>query len=102
MKLKELNDAIATACNVRANVVTAIQNETFKQIREAVEKGERVIAPDFGIFLGKEIPGVDGAPATKSLRLRVKSGEKKAGKGKGGGKKGKGGAKPADESEDEG
>jgi len=33
MKLKELNEAIATACNVRPQVVTAVQAETFRQLR---------------------------------------------------------------------
>jgi nucleoid DNA-binding protein len=104
MKLKELSDAIATACNVRANVVTAIQTETFKQIREAADKGERIVVPEFGIFIAKDVPGEDGAPATKGIRFRPKSGKKEGkgkGKGKGGGKKNKGDAKPENAPDDE-
>lgn len=73
MKLKEVNEAIATACNVRPNVVNSVQAETFKQLRAALEKGEKVIIPGFGHFVTREVPGKDGEPAKKSLRFKLKS-----------------------------
>jgi hypothetical protein len=82
MKLKELSEAIATTCNIRSNVVTAVQDETFRQVRAAIEKGERVIVPEFGIFMIKDVPGEDGAPGKRIVRFREKSGEKKKGGGK--------------------
>ncbi len=70
MRLKEINDAVASTCNVRANVVTAVQNETFRQIRLALDKGEKVVLPDFGTFVVKEAPGEPGAAAKKVVRFR--------------------------------
>ena len=66
MKLKELNEAIAGACNVRAQVVTAVQAETFRQLRASLDKGEKVIIPEFGIFISKDVAAEDGQPAKKS------------------------------------
>jgi nucleoid DNA-binding protein len=88
MRLKELSEAIASACNVRPNIVSSVQTETFRQLRAAIEKGEKVAIPDFGIFLMKDVEGENGAPAKKVIRFRAKSGEnaEKAGK-KGKGKK---------------
>lgn len=83
MKLKELNEAIAQTCDVRASVVAAVQNETFRQIRAALDKGEKVIIPDFGLFMVREIQG-EGGPK-KMLRFRERVGEGK--KDKKGGKK---------------
>ena len=100
MKLKELNDAIATTCNVRANVVASIQNETFKQLRAVLEKGDKIIIPEFGIFTAREVPGEEGQPAKKKIRFRLKSAEKKAGRKGGKGKKG-GGASEAETGETE-
>jgi nucleoid DNA-binding protein len=73
MKLKDINDAVATACNVRPNVASAVQTETFKQIRMALEKGEKVIIQGFGIFSTREVPGENGEPAKKTLRFKMKS-----------------------------
>ena len=71
MRLKELNDAIAAACNVRASVVTAVQNETFRQIRAALDRGEKVSLPEFGTFVVKESPGAEpGEAAKKTVRFR--------------------------------
>jgi nucleoid DNA-binding protein len=70
MRLKELNDAVAATCNVRANVVTAVQNETFRQIRLALDKGEKVSLPEFGTFVVKEVPGEPGGAAKKVVRFR--------------------------------
>jgi nucleoid DNA-binding protein len=91
MKLKELNEAIATACNTRPNVVSSIQAETFKQLRAALDKGEKVIVPDFGQFVVRDVPAQGETPAKKVIKFRAKSGEEKAkkeGKEKGG-RKGK-------------
>lgn len=74
MKLKELNEAIASACNVRANIVSAVQAETFRQIRTAMDKGEKIIIPEFGIFMLKDVEAEGGAPAKKIVRFRDKSG----------------------------
>jgi nucleoid DNA-binding protein len=96
MKLKELNDAIATTCNVRPSVVSSIQAETFKQLRAALDKGEKVIIPEFGHFVVKDVPAEGDKPARKSVKFRAKSGEpkaKKEGKEKKGGRKAKGEAK---------
>jgi len=86
MRLKEINDAVASTCNVRANVVVAVQNETFRQIRLALDKGEKVVLPEFGTFVVKEVPGEPGAAAKKVVRFReqrpaAEGGEGAAGKG---------------------
>lgn len=89
MKLKELNEAIATACNVRPQVVTAVQAETFRQLRASLDKGEKVIIPEFGIFLTKEVAATDEEPAKKVVRFKSKTdaGKKKRTKEGGEGKK---------------
>ncbi|MBV9990014.1 MAG: HU family DNA-binding protein [Alphaproteobacteria bacterium] len=88
MKLKELNEAIAQTCDVRATVVNAVQNETFRQLRAALDKGEKVIVPDFGIFMVKEVQGESGAKKIVRFRERTggegkkdKEGRKKKGPG---------------------
>jgi nucleoid DNA-binding protein len=78
MKLKDINDAVATACNVRPNVVNAVQAETFKQIRVALEKGEKVMIAGFGVFVTRELPGEDGAPPKKSLRFKLRDEKEQA------------------------
>ena len=83
MKLKQLNEAIAAACNVRPQVVSAIQAETFRQIRAALDKGEKVIVPDWGIFTTRDVPAGEGEPARKLTRFRERAGDGgKAGKNK--------------------
>jgi nucleoid DNA-binding protein len=77
MKLKELNEAIATKCNVRVQVVNTVQAETFRTMQAALDKGEKVIVPDFGHFSVKDVAGEDGAPDKKVVRFRSKTGEKK-------------------------
>ena len=77
MRLKELNDSIAAACNVRANVVSQVQAETFRALRAAMDKGEKVLVPDFGMFLVRDVPGEEGAPGKKVVRFKARSGEKK-------------------------
>lgn len=76
MKLKELNDAIAASCNVRGNVVTAVQNETFRQLRAAIEKGEKVVVPEFGTFVAKDLPGENGEPAQKLIKFKARKGDR--------------------------
>src|SRR5215471_21148727 len=73
MKLKELNEAIASACNVRAQVVNAVQAETFRQIQAAREKGEKVAIPDFGFFIMRDIPAEGDEPAKKLVKFKVKN-----------------------------
>jgi nucleoid DNA-binding protein len=87
MKLKELNEAIATACNVRPQVVTAVQAETFRQLRASLEKGEKVIIPEFGIFLTKDVEAKDDQPAKKVVRFKSKTEGGKGKKGKEGGER---------------
>ena len=101
MRLKELNDAVAATCNVRANVVTAVQNETFRQIRIALDKGEKVIVPEFGTFVVKEVPGAPGDAAKKVVRFREQRPEGAGAPAKGGAPGGtRGGAAKPDDEED--
>src|SRR5450432_3384677 len=72
MKLKDINDSVATTCNVRSNVVSSVQAETFKHLRAALEKGEKVIIPGFGLFSTREVPRKDGEPAKKNLRFKLR------------------------------
>ena len=103
MKLKELNEAIAAACNVRANVVSQVQNETFCAVRAAIDKGKKGVVPDFGIFLIKDVPGEEGAPGKKVMRFKARSGDKSGKakkekrKGKTAGAEGKGAAAGSDD-----
>ena len=79
MKLKELNDAIAEACDLRPNVVSAVQEETFKQIRATLEKGEKVSIPDFGIFVVKDVTAENAeGGARKMVRFRERAPEEEA------------------------
>ncbi len=71
MKLNEFNEQIATACDIRAKSVAMVQKETFRRLREAVEKGERVLIPGFGIFSTKEKPASEGVEASKIVRFRI-------------------------------
>jgi hypothetical protein len=67
---------------VRAQVVHAVQAETFRQLLAAIEKGEKVIIPEFGVFSRREVEEADGQPAKKVIRFKVRAseGEGKAGK----------------------
>lgn len=86
MKLKEITDSVATTCNVRPNVVHSVLGETFKHLRVALEKGEKIAIPGFGVFVTREVPGKDGGPAKKTLRFKLRDeseeGEGKEGKNK--------------------
>jgi nucleoid DNA-binding protein len=70
MKLSEFNQDIATACDARPKLVGAIQKETFRRLLAALDKGERVIIPEFGMFTVKEIAGEGGEAGKKSIRFR--------------------------------
>jgi DNA-binding protein HU-beta len=82
VKLKELNEGIAAACELKPRNVAAVHAETFRGIAAALEKGERVQIPDFGIFTVKEVPGEGGAPAKKVVRFRQREAEPVEEKGK--------------------
>lgn len=70
MKLKEMNERIAAACELKPKAVAAVHTETFRHIAAALDKGERVTIPDFGIFTVRDVPGENGAPAKKIVRFR--------------------------------
>lgn len=73
MKLGEMNEQIAASCEMRAKSVLAVQKETFRRLRETIEKGERVIIPGFGIFSTKEKSGKEGKAPTKSIRFKMQT-----------------------------
>ena len=72
MKLKELSEGVAKACDMQPRAVLKAQMETFRQLRAAVEGGERIMIPGFGMFFLKEVPAEDGKPAEKIVRLRMR------------------------------
>jgi nucleoid DNA-binding protein len=71
LKLNQLNEKIATACDMRPKAVLAVQRETFRMIDEALNKGERVVVPGFGAFMVREIEQKGGTPK-KIVRFRRK------------------------------
>ncbi|MBV9991131.1 MAG: HU family DNA-binding protein [Alphaproteobacteria bacterium] len=83
MKLKEMTEAIATACELKPRQVLAVQRETFRMIAEAADKGERVTIPDFGTFSTREMPQ-EGAEPKKIVRFRRKSADESGAESKGG------------------
>ena len=82
MKLRELNEQIATACGLGAKQIAGVQAETFRGIAAALEKGERVQIPDFGVFTVKDVEGTDGQPAKKVVRFRQRGEEDEKGERK--------------------
>jgi len=72
MRLKEISEGVAQTCDMPPKSVLKAQMETFRQLRVAVEGGERVAIPGFGIFFLKEIAAEDGKPAEKTIRLRMR------------------------------
>jgi nucleoid DNA-binding protein len=89
MKLKELIDTVATNSNVGKQTVNSVVNETFRQIRATLEKGERVTVPDFGVFNVRTAEAEGGEPAKKTFKFRAATGEtgaKRERKNKEGGK----------------
>lgn len=85
MKISNLSEEIAQACGARRQVVTSIVTETFRQIQEAVGKGERVSVPDFGVFMGRNEAkdGVAGKPGIRfrAVRDEAEKAARKSGKG---------------------
>jgi len=71
MRLKEISEGVAKTCDMPPRSVLKAQMETFRQLRVAIEGGERVTIPGFGIFFLKEIAAKDGKPAEKIVRLRM-------------------------------
>ena len=51
IRLKDLHETIGAASNVRKATVALVLNEAFREIRGALERGDRVVVPDFGTFL---------------------------------------------------
>jgi len=81
VKLNELNESIAATCDMRPKAVLAVQKETFRQLRAALEKGERVAIPEFGKFSVKDIPEQDGKPARKIIRFKASANDNNPGDG---------------------
>jgi nucleoid DNA-binding protein len=77
MKLKECNEAIAKACDLTPKAVAAVHAETFRLITGALEKGERVFVPEFGVFTVKDIEATGDQPAKKLVRFRQRGEEEK-------------------------
>jgi nucleoid DNA-binding protein len=75
MKLKELSESVAKACDMQPRSVLKAQMETFRQMRAAVEGGDRVGIPGFGIFFLKETAAEDGKPAAKTVRFKARAEE---------------------------
>jgi nucleoid DNA-binding protein len=75
MKIHELSDEIASACGIRPKVVISVQKETFRLVRAALDKGERVQIPDFGIFSIKDVAGKEGEPGKRAVRFKLKDGK---------------------------
>jgi len=73
LKLHEINEEIAKACDMRTKSVLAVQRETFRRLREIIERGDRVSIPEFGTFLTKEKAAADGGEATKTIRFRLQT-----------------------------
>ena len=92
MKISEFNDEIASACGTRAKAVNAVQKETFRLLRAALDNGEKVQIPEFGIFSMKDVAGEEGEPGKRVVRFKMRDG--KAGK-KGGARKDRGTKDPA-------
>jgi nucleoid DNA-binding protein len=89
MKLRELTETIATNTNVGKQIVNSVLSETFRQIRTTLDKGERLVVPEFGVFLIKNIEGEAGQPAKKAVKFKAHTAEKGLKKEKKGKKEGK-------------
>ena len=72
MKLKDLNESVAETCDMPPKAVLRAQVETFRQLRKAVEGGERVQISGFGNFFLRETPAEDGKPATRTIRFKAR------------------------------
>jgi nucleoid DNA-binding protein len=84
VKLKELSEGVAKTCDLQPRSVLKTQMETFRQLRVAIEGGERVGIPGFGIFYLRETAAEDGKPAEKTIRFKARAEQAdRAGKNKG-------------------
>src|ERR1700733_4544846 len=79
MKLKELNEQIAKACDLTPKAVAGVHAQTFRLIAEALDKGERVAVADFGVFSVKDVAGEEGQPGKKMVRFRQRGSDEAAG-----------------------
>jgi nucleoid DNA-binding protein len=70
MKSKQLVAQIASTCNLRQETAAAVVEEVFRQIRAALDSGERVEIPDFGNFISREVSGEGGEPGKRVIRFR--------------------------------
>ena len=95
MKINELSDEIASVCGMRARAVIAVQKETFRLLRAALDKGERVQIPEFGIFSMRDVAGAEGEPVKKVVRFKARD---KAAGNEGGPRKHRGPKGPAGKS----
>jgi nucleoid DNA-binding protein len=72
MKLQDLNQDIATACETKPKMVATVQKETFRRLREALAKGEKVQIAEFGTFSSKEVPAEGETPARTVVRFKLR------------------------------
>ena len=72
MKLQDWNQDIATACETKPRVVAAVQKETFRRLREALARTEKVQIADFGTFISKEIPAEGETPARTAVKFKLR------------------------------
>jgi len=70
MKSKQLVAQVASTCNLRQETAAAVVREVFRQIRAALDSGERVEIPDFGNFISREVSGEGGEPGKRVIRFR--------------------------------
>jgi nucleoid DNA-binding protein len=75
MKLKELSESVAKACDQQPRAVLKAQMETFRQMSAVIEGGDRVGIPGFGVFFLRETAAEDGKPATKAIRFKARAEE---------------------------
>jgi nucleoid DNA-binding protein len=80
MKLQDLNQDIAAACETKPKVVAAVQKETFRRLREALAKGEKVQIAEFGAFSPKEIPAAGETPARTVVKFKLREEAQAAGR----------------------
>jgi nucleoid DNA-binding protein len=69
MKINDLAEDVAAACGARRQVVVSVMAETFRQIQKAVDSGNKVNVPEFGVFMGRNSPGTESEPK-KGIRFR--------------------------------
>jgi nucleoid DNA-binding protein len=70
MKINDLAEDVAAACGARRQVVVSVMAETFRQIQKAVDGGNKVNVPEFGVFMGRNTAEAGGESAKKGIRFR--------------------------------